>query len=99
MLKNVEAKQFPVIDRPERFNIVGEKRISNLDIAKLVAGVMGKELKYELVDAHSSRPGHDPHYGLDGKKLESYGYKFPTNLEQSMWKTIMWSLDNPRWLS
>ncbi len=98
LLNNVKAPQFPESDRPERFNIVGEKRISNLDIAKLIAEVMGKELQYELVDAHSSRPGHDPHYGLCGKKLENYGYKFPVNLLESMKKMIQWTLNNPRWL-
>lgn len=98
MLNNVEAKLFPEIDRPERFNIVGEKQISNLDIAKMIAEVMGKELDYELVDAHSSRPGHDPHYGLDGTKLKEYGYKFPINLHKSLEKMVKWTLENPRWL-
>ena len=98
MLKNVEAKLFPEIDRPERFNIVGEKQISNLDIAKMIAEVMGKELDYELVDAHSSRPGHDPHYGLDGDKLKKYGYTFPVNFHDSLEKMVKWTLENRRWL-
>jgi dTDP-glucose 4,6-dehydratase len=98
LLNNVPSRQFPEVDRPERFNIVGEKQISNLDIAQMIADVMDKDLNYELVDAHSSRPGHDPHYGLCGKKLESYGYKFPVNLHSSLEKMIKWTLENPRWL-
>ena len=97
-MREVKVQHFPDVDRPERFNIVGEKRISNLDIAKLIADVMGKKLDYELVDAHSSRPGHDPHYGLCGKKLEKYGYKFPINLQDSIKKMIQWTINNPRWL-
>jgi len=98
ILKNVDVKKFPEVDRPERFNIVGEKQISNLEIAKMIADVMGKDLDYELVDAHSSRPGHDPHYGLCGKKLESYGYKFPVNLHSSLEKMVKWTLNNKEWL-
>lgn len=98
MLNNVEAKLYPEIDRPERFNIVGERQISNLEIAQIIAKTMGEKLDYLLVDAHSSRPGHDPHYGLCGKKLESYGYKFPVNLESSLEKMVKWTLDNPHWL-
>lgn len=98
LLNKIEAVKFPQSDRPERFNIVGERRISNLDIAKMIANVMGKELNYDLVDAHSSRPGHDPHYGLCGKKLEKAGYKFPINLDESLKKMVKWTLDNPRWL-
>ncbi len=98
MLRNVTPKKFPEVDRPERLNIVGERQISNLDIAQMIAEIMGKELKYKLVDAHSSRPGHDPHYGLDGTKLREYGYEFPINLHDSLDKMIRWTLDNPRWL-
>ena len=98
LLREVSATMYPEHDRPERFNIVGEKRIANLDIAKMVAQIMGKELKFELVDAHSSRPGHDPHYGLSGEKLLRYGYHFPKNLEESLEKMVKWTLDNPRWL-
>jgi len=98
LLNKVNPVMFPDSNRPERFNIVGEKRISNLDIAKMVAEIMGKELDYELVDAHSSRPGHDPHYGLTGEKLRNYGYEFPVNLHKSLERMIKWTLDNPRWL-
>ena len=98
MLNNVEAKLFPEIDRPERFNIVGEKQISNLGIAQMIADIMGEKLDYELVDAHSSRPGHDPHYALCGEKLKSYGYKFPVNLHDSLEKMVKWTLENRRWL-
>lgn len=98
ILKNVHPSEYPTTDRPERFNIVGERQISNLDIAKMIAQIMGKELDYALVDAHSSRPGHDLHYGLSGDKLAEHGYKYPTNLSDSMKKTIEWTLANPRWI-
>ena len=46
----------------EKYNISGEKEVSNLDLAKLIAKFIGKELNYELIDFHSSRPGHDLRY-------------------------------------
>lgn len=98
ILKNVTPLAYPAASRPERFNIVGERQISNLGIAQMIAEIMGKELNYELVDAHSSRPGHDLHYGLSGDKLKEHGYQYPTNLEASMKKTIEWTLANPRWI-
>lgn len=98
LLRVVEPKRYPDADRPERFNIVGEEQISNLDIALLTANIMNATLQYELVDAETSRPGHDMHYGLDGKKLKSYGYEFPKNFHDSFTKTIEWTLRNLRWL-
>lgn len=98
LMKNVVPMMYPEHTRPERFNIVGEQQISNLDLAKMIADILGKELKYELVDAHSSRPGHDLHYGLNGEKLKSYGYQYPNNLKQTLEKMIKWTLDHKEWL-
>jgi dTDP-glucose 4,6-dehydratase len=85
-------------DMPDRYNIVGDAQIDNLELAKIVARLMGKELKYELVDFHSSQPGHDMHYGLDGSKLANLGWKPPVDFETSMLKTIEWQQDNSQWI-
>ena len=53
----------------EKYNIAGEKEVSNLEMAQFIADTIGKPLKYELVDFHSSRPGHDLRYELDGSKF------------------------------
>lgn len=98
MLNNVPVKTYPKYHIPERFNIVGERQISNLDLVKMIAGIIGKEADYEMVDAHSSRPGHDLHYGLSSEKLRSYGYTYPVNFEDSLERMIKWTIDNPRWL-
>lgn len=82
----------------DKYNIVGEKEVSNLEIAKFVASTLGKELKYKMVDFHSSRPGHDLRYALDGSKLQEMGFKYPKTFEQSLRKTIEWSLANPKWM-
>ena len=88
------------VDRPDRFNIVGEKEVDNLSMAQFIAKVLGRKLIYELVDFHTSRPGHDTRYSLDGSKIAKMGWKPPFSFEQSLKKTIKWYLigNNKRWL-
>jgi len=59
---------------------------------------MGKELKYELVDFHATRPGHDKHYGLDGDKLKNLNWKSPLPFEESLKAVIEWQSTHPNWL-
>jgi dTDP-glucose 4,6-dehydratase len=82
----------------DKYNIVGEKEVDNLELAQLIAKCIGKPLKYELVDFHSSRPGHDLRYALDGTKLKEMGFSFPKTFEQSMEKMVDWYLEHPDWL-
>jgi dTDP-glucose 4,6-dehydratase len=82
----------------DKYNIVGEKEVDNLELVKFIASVLGKELKYEMVDFHSSRPGHDLRYALDGTKMKEMGWELPVTFEQSMRKTILWTLKNDRWM-
>ena len=67
-------------------------------IAKLVANQLGKELKYRMHDNPSSRPGHDLRYSLDGTKLREMGWQLPHTFEESLRKTIEWTLANPSWM-
>jgi len=90
ILNNVMPTMFPDYNEPERFNIVSDNELDNLAFAKKVAGIMGKELKYEFIDVHSVRPGHDPRYGLDGSKLKSIGYDYPVSFDDSLRTTIEW---------
>jgi dTDP-glucose 4,6-dehydratase len=55
-------------------------------------------LKYELVDFHSSRPGHDLRYAMDDSMIRSMGWIRPMNLEQSLEKTVRWYLANPKYI-
>lgn len=80
------------------FHIVGEKEVDNLQMAQFIAKVLGKELKYEMVDFHSSRPGHDLRYALDGGLMKSIGWEPPKTFEDSLTKTINWYVNHPEWL-
>ena len=84
----------------EKYNIAGEKEVSNLEMARLISKFVGKELKYEMVDFHTTRPGHDLRYGLDGNKLFNIGFKLPLKFEESLKKTVEWTLkkENIKWL-
>ncbi len=99
--RNVAAAILFLVDKgqtQDKYNVVGEKEVNNLEMAKFIAKVLKKELKYELMDFHSSRPGHDLRYALDGEKMAKMGWTLPLSFEQSLEKSINWFLNSPKWL-
>ena len=82
----------------EKYNITGEREVSNLELATTIAKIVGKPLHYEMVSFHSLRPGHDLRYGLDGTKLFEMGWRPPVDFEKSLEDTVSWYLNNPNWL-
>jgi len=83
----------------EKFNIVGEKEVNNLELASLIAKFVGLPLKYEMMDFHSSRPGHDLRYALDGTKMKELGWTTPMSFEKSLESTVNWTLAHKKkWL-
>lgn len=83
----------------DEWNIAGLEEISNLALAQRIAEIMGVGLNYEIVDFHSSRPGHDLRYALDSSKLLQSGYKYPKSFNQSLEKTVLWTLNRQEeWL-
>ncbi|GBR32277.1 dTDP-glucose 4,6-dehydratase [Komagataeibacter oboediens DSM 11826] len=87
------------IDRPDRYNIVGDARLDNLEMAQKIAELMGKPLTVRHVNFHADRPGHDLHYGLDGSKMKAAGWKPPESFDASMARTIAWQKANKEWIS
>ena len=82
----------------ELYHVTGEREVSNLEMAQFIANILGKELKYEMTDFHSTRPSHDTRYALSGEKMAKMGWKLPVDFEESLTKTIEWYLENPSWL-
>lgn len=72
----------------DKYNIVGEREVTNLEVAETIAKLLNKPLKYEMVDFHSSRPGHDLRYGLDGSKLADMGWKPSMSFHESIKQVI-----------
>ena len=83
---------------PSKYHVVGEVELDNLTLARKVAGIIGKPLQYELVDANQSRPGHDARYAMDGTKLAEAGWKAPVDFETSLKETVEWTMQHPEWL-
>lgn len=100
ILNNVETKPYDDGDHTvlERFNIVGDIELTNLEMAQTVAEIMGKELKYEFLDFHATRSGHDRRYSLCGEKLKGEGWQAPLSFEDSLKKSIDWTLSHPEWM-
>ena len=81
----------------QKFNIVGKDEIDNLELAQFIAKCQNKDLKYDMVDFHSQRPGHDLRYALDGTKMKDMGWT-PDSAYDKLESTIDWTLKNDRWL-
>lgn len=81
----------------EKYNIVGNREVNNLDLAEAIATCVGKPLVHEMVDFHSSRPGHDLRYALDGSKMAAMGWT-PQPIGKRLLETVAWTLSNRQWL-
>lgn len=82
-------KMYPDADCPDRYNIVGNEEIDNESLVKNVGDILGKKPNYRLVDFHSSRPGHDTRYALDGSKLAEMGWKPTRDFSLSFLQTVL----------
>lgn len=82
----------------EKYNIIGERELDNLALAQMIADAQGKSLICTMVDFHSSRPGHDLRYALDGTKMKDMGWVPHLSIDQSIAEIVSWSLRNDHWL-
>lgn len=99
--RNVAAATLFVLDKGDpgdKYNIAGENEIDNLTMAELIAKAVGRPLNYELVSFYAARPGNDHSYHLNGYKLKNMGFTMPVSFEDSLYKTIEWTANNPKWL-
>ncbi len=91
------------LDKPERFNVRGEVEIANDEMVFLIAKILGLKKKNEelvsYMDVQGARPGHDLRYALDGSKLKSLGWNPPVSFEESLKRTVNWTMANPAWIA
>jgi dTDP-glucose 4,6-dehydratase len=104
-LLNLNEDQLKKIYEPDfggakcpKFNVVGKEEIDNLSLVKYIANAVGKEPVYELVDFHSSRPGHDLRYALSGDYMRELGWEPKFTLENRIKEVVDWSLANKEWI-
>lgn len=81
-----------------KFNIVGSEELNNLELAQIIAWAQDKPLIHELVDFHSSRPGHDLRYALDGTKMKELGWEPAKSVRERIADVTKWTLENSRWI-
>jgi dTDP-glucose 4,6-dehydratase len=91
------------LERPERFNVRGETEISNEEMVLLIAKFLGiskpiNEL-VTMINVEGKRPGHDLRYALNGDKLIELGWKPPVAFQESLERTVNWTVKNPIWIS
>ena len=82
----------------EKYNIVGEREVTNEEMVKYIATILGKQPKYRMVDFHSSRPEHDLRYALDGGRLAEMGWGVPVQFWASLERVVRWTIEHPKWL-
>lgn len=102
LLKNHQPQMYydttEELVKPDRFNIVGELELNNLELAQMVADILGKPLKYKLENFHELRPGHDRRYALDGTKMRKKGWVPPVLFRKSLENVVDWTLKHSEWL-
>lgn len=81
-----------------KFNIVGQDELNNYEVAKTIADILGLDLKYEFVDFHSSRPGHDLRYAMSGDRIAQLGWKPKVSVKDRIKEVVDWTLKHKEWM-
>jgi len=89
----------------ETYNIGGFNEWKNIDLVKLLCGLMDEKLdrpqgsSAQLITFVKDRPGHDLRYAIDASKINTnLGWKPSLTFEEGLSKTIDWYLKNTNWL-
>ena len=89
----------------ETYNIGGFNEWKNIDLVKLLCGLMDEKLNRpegsseQLITFVKDRPGHDLRYAIDASKINTkLGWKPSLTFEEGLSKTIDWYLNNTNWL-
>ena len=85
-------------EKISKFHVVGDKETNNLELIQSISDVMHTDFEYEIVSIDSVRPGYGLRYSLDGEKLLKTGWKPPVSFEESLERTVKWTLEHPEWL-
>lgn len=80
----------------EVYNVGGNAERRNIDIARKVLEMMGRDER--AITYVADRPGHDYRYALDNSKIErELGWKPSMDLEKGLEATILWYRENGWW--
>lgn len=82
----------------DAYSIVLPEEHDNLEMAELVAGILGKPLRHRLEPGDVSRPGYDARYSIDGARLMASGWKPPRSFTEALEATVRWTAEHPEWV-
>ena len=72
--------------------------MNNLEVALSISKHLKIDIDYELVDFHSTRPGHDLRYALDDTLIKSMGWESSKSTEKGLEQVTKWYFENQEWL-
>lgn len=80
----------------ETYCIGGAQEISNLELARKILKLMGKD--EEMIEYVKDRPGHDRRYAIDDSKIKSeLGWERALTFDEALEKTVTWYKENEWW--
>lgn len=89
----------------ETYNIGGDNEWKNIDLIHLLIKILDDLLgrnsgsSNNLITYVKDRPGHDRRYAIDASKLkQELGWAPAMSMQDGLYKTAKWYLDNPNWL-
>jgi dTDP-glucose 4,6-dehydratase len=88
----------PCYSKPHKFNVCGNIELDNLEVAEMIANIMGAEIEVEFKKPAASRPGYDRRYLLDGTKLTEMGWKPKLNFTERLARVVHWYCNNQSFL-
>lgn len=71
-----------------RYNVSGDVELSNIELCQRVARIMGKELRYELVENPAGRLRPDLRYCIDDAETRALGWSPPVKFDDGLARTI-----------
>lgn len=71
-----------------RYNISGDVELSNIELCQRIADLMGKPLKYRLVENPPGRLRPDLRYSIDDAELRALGWRPPVTFNAGLARTV-----------
>jgi dTDP-glucose 4,6-dehydratase len=88
----------------QSYNIGSETELTNLELVQKICRILNDLLPRdngtyeELITFVTDRPGHDYRYAINPKRIyNELGWKPITTIDQGLFKTISWYLNNENW--
>jgi len=79
----------------ETYNIGGGNERENHEITAKILGILSKP--DTLIKRVADRQGHDRRYSIDTSKLGNLGFKWHTDFDEALERTVRWYVSNEPW--